>query len=215
MIVKRFDHVGETFGRLTVLERAEDGPWGNDRWRCLCSCGAATTVTGNNLRKQETRSCGCLSADSASKRLTTHGHTRGGRMPTTYRTWATMRSRCGNPNAKNYGRYGGRGIKVCERWSSFENFLEDMGERPEGTSLDRIENDGNYDPGNCRWATRKEQQRNTRRNRLVTFDGQTRCLSAWSEMLGLSRSTLHARLRLGWSVSDAFVIPKGGKRRAS
>lgn len=117
--------------------------------------------------------------------MRTHGHTRGGRPTGTYRSWSEMIARCDNPKSKIYSYYGGRGISICERWRSFENFLEDMGERQVGQSLDRIDNDGNYEPGNCRWASKKDQARNRRSNCLVTYNGTKMSLSEAAELEGI------------------------------
>lgn len=130
----------------------------------------------------------------------------------TYESWGQMFKRCGNPKHSSHVRYGGRGISVCARWKSFTAFLEDMGERPEGTSLERIDNNGNYEPGNCRWATKKEQQRNMRSNRLLTHNGRTMCIAEWAETAGISALTLHSRLNIGWTIDEALSIPVGRKR---
>ena len=123
------------------------------------------------------------------------------------KTWNDMIQRCRNPNSKDYKNYGGRGIKVCERWHEFEGFYEDMGDKPDGMSLDRIDNDGDYRPSNCRWATAKTQCRNRRGNRMLTYDGQTKCASAWAEVVGTTPSALHMRLVRGWSVERALTTP--------
>jgi hypothetical protein len=126
----------------------------------------------------------------------------------TYSIWIGMRQRCTNPNAPHYGCYGGRGIKVCERWQLYENFLSDMGERPTGLSIDRVNNDGDYEPSNCRWATKQEQVENTRSNRTLTLNGETLTLSAWARRLGWPPVTIHNRLLRGWSVEDALTKPR-------
>lgn len=128
------------------------------------------------------------------------------RLKLTYSVWQGMKYRCNNPNAPAYKNYGGRGIKICMRWSnSFHNFLSDMGERPTSKhTLDRIDNDKGYSPDNCRWATRAEQGRNTRANRLVTYNGQTKPLIEWSEITGVNYGTLRSRLDNGMSLEDAF-----------
>jgi hypothetical protein len=125
-----------------------------------------------------------------------------------------MRVRCSNPNVPNYAYYGGRGIKVCRRWDKFENFLADMGERPAGTSLDRIDNNGNYTPKNCRWATLIEQARNKRNNRLITFGEETLPLAAWAERIGISKQLLRQRLKYGWPTSKVLSPARAYKRAA-
>lgn len=123
----------------------------------------------------------------------------------TYKAWAAMLQRCNNPNTYNYCDYGGRGIKVCERWKFFENFFEDMGEVPEGKSLDRIDVNGNYEPSNCRWATSSEQARNRRNNNFITYNGITKPLAEWAETLGISYSVLRTRLHRKWTIEEAFT----------
>lgn len=164
---------GQRFERLLVIRRANKAGEGRPRWLCKCDCGKKVTVESRDLkkRKDSTKSCGCYTRDriinfnkESFPRLL-HGHTRSGERPTEYEIWAGMRQRCLNPKHHAWKHYGGRGIKICERWSEFANFFADMGRRPKGKSLDRINNDGNYEPDNCRWATRREQAQNTRRTK--------------------------------------------------
>jgi hypothetical protein len=129
------------------------------------------------------------------------------RYPGTFKSWQKMRARCNNPNQHGYARYGGRGITCCERWAVFDNFLADMGERPEGRELDRINNDGNYEAENCRWATRRQQTLNTSKNRRITYQGESLTLAEWARKRGLSVNTLASRLRAGWSVAAAITQP--------
>jgi hypothetical protein len=125
-----------------------------------------------------------------------------------YRIWNSMRQRCNNPSAKQYDSYGGRGIRVCERWNEFSAFIADMGFRPSRQlSLERIDNDGDYCPENCRWATKTQQQRNTRWCHLLTYNGKTRCVTEWAEVVGIHRNTIHHRLHLGWSTERALTAP--------
>lgn len=119
-----------------------------------------------------------------------------------------MRQRCENPKDEHYPDYGGRGIRVCERWQTYENFLEDMGAKPERMTLDRVRVEGHYEPGNCRWATVTEQNRNKRTNRMVTFRGETKCVAEWASAFGVSRNIILYRLDTGWSVEDALTTPK-------
>lgn len=131
-----------------------------------------------------------------------------------YITYRKMRQRCLNPKSDSFRYYGGRGIKICDRWiNSFENFLDDMGERPEGMTLDRIDVNGNYEPSNCRWATAKEQMNNTRYNRVITINGVTMSLAMWSDEYGVSATTIYGRLKRGWSLEQAITHPLMGQGR--
>jgi len=149
-----------------------------------------------------------------------HGHSRstnGHRPSHAYQSWQAMRRRCYDEKLVGYPKYGGMGIQVCERWrNSFMDFLEDMGEPPEKHTIDRIDGNGDYTPENCRWADIRTQSRNRKSNNLITFEGETLCMTAWAERLGVSRSLIKDRLRMGWSVEDAFRLPpiqrKGGNR---
>lgn len=141
-----------------------------------------------------------------------HGHSRGYKPSSTYRTWQQMKTRCYNKKARGFNRYGERGIKVCKRWRLFSAFLADMGEKPKGMSLDRINNDGNYTPKNCRWVTHKEQMRNTVSNVLLTFKGVTMCAQDWSLKLGFKRDVVCGRVRDGWSVKDALTMRRTPNR---
>ena len=209
---KRFRNLtGQTFGRLTVEYYAGMATYktGNKtRWNCSCECGAEHVVTGGSLKSGHTKSCGCLNREMNLARSTKHGAAGRGRTTPEYRTWIKMLGRCTNPTNDAFHLYGGRGITVCERWlNSFENFLEDMGLKPPGRSLDRINNSLGYSPDNCRWATRTEQNRNTRTNRLLTHDGKTCCIAEWAELTGINYYTIHGRLRQCWSTEKALSEP--------
>lgn len=142
------------------------------------------------------------------ERNTTHGMTHS----PAWRSWSAMRNRCNNPNAADYPRYGARGIRVCDRWSSFENFHADMGPRPDGTTLGRIDNAGHYAPGNCRWETIRQQARNTRTNVHVTHDGLTLTVIEWAERTGISAVAIYQRIDSGWPASEAVTVPLGVSR---
>jgi hypothetical protein len=196
------DRAGRRYGRLVVIELASTAPV---RWLCQCDCGKQAVIRAGNLKPDGgTRSCGCL--------YLKHGQARRGKKTGAYNSWISMFTRCYNPSCEEYHNYGGRGITICERWWKFENFYADMGDRPEGMEIDRFpDNDGNYEPGNCRWATKPQQMRNTRVNRLIEFRGRAQCLQDWAKETGLSAPVLHYRLRVGWSVEQALTTPIGGR----
>lgn len=203
--MKLIDRVGQRFGRLTVIEYA-----GNKRWLCRCDCGNPATVRTANLRHGTTMSCGCyrrqINAAQTPPSHRTHGLSR----TPEYKTWKRMRNRCTNPACNEFPLYGGRGIKGEDRWQAFENFYADMGPRPSAKhSIDRYpDQNGNYGPNNCRWATAKEQARNLRVNRLITFNGDTKTLAEWAEINGWQPDCISQRLdKLGWSVERALTTP--------
>lgn len=177
-----------------------------------CDCGTEKLINKNNVIKKvcPTRSCGCLAREMARARQLRHGKD-GTRI---YRIWGGMRRRCYEVTNKSYDDYGARGIRVCDRWQLFENFYEDMGEPPTiRHSLGRIDNNGHYEPKNCRWETGKQQQRNTRSNRFVTWKGKTKTIMEWSEVLGINAPVLYYRISRGWSPRHAFTLIPHKKNR--
>jgi hypothetical protein len=200
--------VGMQFARLSVQSvHPERGTDGGVRWVCLCVCGATNVVLGSDLRSGRVRSCGCLRAEDPNRFKPIHGksHT------SIHQVWTHIHYRCSNQRARRYKDYGGRGIRVCARWSGpdgFVHFLEDMGERPSGLSLERRDNDGDYAPDNCYWATYLQQNHNKRNNHLLTYTDETLPVSVWARRRGLPTSTLHNRLLRGWSVERALDTPR-------
>ena len=172
---------------------------------CICDCGTITEKRWGKIKSGNTKSCGCLRKRKGKEHHAyKHGHARTGKVTQEHRIWAQMKDRCENPNSTGFHRYGGRGITVCSRWQDFENFINDMGPRPVGKSLDRIDNDGPYSPENCRWASCEEQMRNTRTNTKITHNGKTMCLVEWCEYLGVSRHLIMKRMKNGMSFEDAI-----------
>jgi len=204
---------GEVFGRLTIIRELpkHERPKTMSQYRymeCRCECGTWRVVAWSHLRSGHTTSCGCFNREVNQARDLGRRQT-----PVEYKAWLAIRQRCYNPNCKAYDGYGGRGIRMCKRWmESFDAFLLDMGKCPSGHTIERQDNDGDYEPQNCVWATRKAQARNTRRNRLITFGGETLCLAEWSERTGIAPSTLTKRLSQ-WSVKAALTTPVSERHR--
>ena len=202
------DIAGQRFGRLVVLEIASTIRH-VIRWKCKCDCGNIRNVVGSSLRSGKTKGCGqCtrVGRSGSQNPMFTHGM----RKTPEYIAWRAMLSRCYNKKHIGWKRYGGRGVKVCERWrTDFFAFFSDMGARPTPQhTLDRFPNkNGDYDPSNCRWATMLEQQRNRTDNRMITHNGFTAPLIVWSERVGLSKDTLRKRLEAGWTTADALTRP--------
>ncbi len=195
------------YGRLRITGPAQKRK-GNLYYLCECDCGNFIEVLWQNLRRKNTKSCGCFRREFSAEKVRTHGQSVKGGWTRVYRTWACMVRRCSNSNDIGFPDYGGRGIGVCERWKLFENFFADMGNPLPKTSIERIDINGNYCPENCRWATQKEQARNKRNNVLLTYSGKTQCVSAWAEELGMSSGVLGARVRAGWGIKEALTPPK-------
>ena len=188
---------GFRFGSLTVLQLGEkqrpmNGAW----WLCLCDCGTQKNIPATDMVQGKINSCGCEHAERIGNANITHGKSNS----RTYKLWMAMRNRCDRVNQD----YSCRGIVYDERWKSFENFLEDMGEAPEGLSLDRIDCNGNYHKANCRWATREQQANNTRANVFIEWDGKKQTVAQWAKELGMKTDKLRSRLRYGWTIQRAL-----------
>lgn len=216
---KALSLIGLQFGRLKVQSnfppyRYESG-YICSRVLCLCTCGNIVVVHNVSLTRGLTLSCGCYARELARNSTSniSHGHTRKHTRSSTYRIWTGMMTRCRNPNAVNWPLYGGRGITICERWNRFENFLADMGNRPIGHSIDRINCNGPYSPENCRWIPKREQAKNRRSNRIFTIKGITGCLSDLANKFGIQKGTVGRRLRYGHSPDEAFLLPVLNNRK--
>lgn len=193
---------GRRFGRLVSLSPTHAGEV--RAWRCQCDCGRTARVVTHKLIMGHTRSCGCLQAQVTTERNLRHGRSK----TPEHDTWLAMRQRCSNPKHRSFKHYGARGITVCQRWSSFEAFFADMGLRPSSRyTIERIDNEGPYSPSNCRWATRMEQGANSRRNRRLTYRGETLTLSEWARRFKIQRLTLLMRLKSGLTVAEALERP--------
>jgi len=197
---------GMVYGRLTVIEPGPPIPGSKKKtWKCRCSCGTMRIYRQEYLRSGHTSSCGCFQREAFSKRRTTHGKSD----TAEYHIWSQMKTRCLCSTVPGFKDYGGRGIKVCDRWrNSFAAFIQDMGPRPSlAHSIDRVNNDGNYEPGNCRWAIGREQARNTRRNHMITANGMTMSIAGWAERSNIRPQTISRRLRVyGWPADEAVGI---------
>ncbi len=196
---KHIDIAGQRFGRLVATKLAGRAKNRDCLWLCRCDCGEERAFNVGNLRGGRSKSCGCLQRELTANRNTTHGL----RWTPEYIVWRGMFSRCTNPNERAFHNYGGRGIVVCDRWYSFEAFWEDMGSRPSSDhSIDRIDVNGNYEPGNCRWATVKEQQRNKRNTVFVEVDGEKISLADACDRYGIRLSVAYAKISRGLSFED-------------
>lgn len=195
--------VGKTFGKLTVIRKAFTDKRGEIKWLCNCECGNETVVLGSNLRTGNTVSCGCVVAENKiifGQMNRRHGQSK----DRIFRIWTGIRKRCNNPNTRSYSRYGGRGIKICERWNIFENFYEDMKTGySDDLTIDRINVNGNYEPSNCRWATWTGQARNKTNNRLISIDGTIKTSTEWGEISGTNPATINYRVKKGWGTREA------------
>lgn len=192
---KTIDLTGQVFNRLTVMKQTGINNHGDSTWLCKCNCGKETIVAGYRLRNGKTQSCGCLNKEITRNRSLTHGKSK----EKIYFVWKAMINRCTNNKNHNYKDYGGRGIKVCTEWMNINNFIKwaNSNGYKEGLEIDRINNDGNYEPSNCRWTTRKVQTNNCRRNIVVNIEGVSKTLKQWAEYSNLNVNTLQYRYYRG------------------
>lgn len=203
---KLIDMAGWKIGRLSVIKHVGYVPHHSALWLCKCECGAERVVRADSLRRKgNTLSCGCFNRELTGNRRRAHMS----RHTPEYRSWQHMIQRTVNRNGRASDRYIGRGITVCERWAhSFENFLSDMGKKPTPKhSIDRINNDGNYEPSNCRWATARQQTQNYSRNVFIEHGGRRECLTEWARITGWSQTCIRKRMRLGIPISE-ILTPK-------
>ncbi len=202
--------VGLKFGRLTIIGYFGTCKTGSG-WYCECECGNIIMASHLAITGGGVKSCGCLFNETRRCSLK-HNHANNGNVTPTWNSWSKLRGRCLNINDKAYPEYGGRGITVCERWlDSFENFLSDMGEKPHGLTIDRIDNNGNYEPGNCRWANKTQQSNNRRNNIVLTHNGVSMTLSEWADSCGIRYATIRLRIKNGWDIGRAISVPVDSK----
>lgn len=203
---KKIDCIGKRFGRLIVLKNLPPKRFSSGTsYRvvlCRCDCGTEKEIRLKSIKNNDTKSCGCLNREKLKAR-STHKMIESSE----YSSWSSIIQRCTNKKSKHFKNWGARGITVCEEWKKFENFFADMGKKPfEGAQIDRIDNEKGYYKENCRWVTSRENLRNTRRNRIIKYKGQSKCLVEWAELLKINYQTLRSRIgRLGWSVERAFT----------
>jgi hypothetical protein len=206
------DYIGKKYNRWTVLKYEGTNHLKKSQFLCRCDCGKEKVVTLGNLKTGQSKSCGCLNDENRKGNTWSKKH--GMSFSREYRSWESMLARCECITNKEYPDWGGRGIKVCERWHDFNNFYADMGARPKGTTLDRIDNNGDYEASNCRWATAKTQSNNRRSNTLITYKGRTQTLQQWADETGICSGTISQRIRKrGWSIEKALTTPSLIKRK--
>jgi hypothetical protein len=207
--------IGQRFERLVVIEEAapliKNGRRAEHRWLCQCDCGNTVIVIQGSLRNGTTKSCGCLRRERMGSLTRTHGRSRIG--DGTYKSWRSMLDRCYNENNPDYDIYGGRGITVFSEWHEFEKFADALGPRPPKHTIERIDNDKGYEPGNVRWATRREQANNRSNNVFIEWKGEKITLAQAADIAGISVPALRMRLKIGWSIKEALTIPLRPKGR--
>lgn len=202
-MAKIIDLTGQTFGKLLVAKYSRSNKAGKAMFSCLCDCGNMVEVVGYSLRSGETRSCGCLLPEVTIERSTKHGFKTRANKHSIYDVWTNMRDRCNNPNNESYHRYGGRGIEVCERWNDFELFLKDMGNKPKPYfTIERKNNNGNYEPGNCKWGNDYEQANNRSNNLKAKVFNIDKTAAQITKISGLSYSCVRDRIAAGKENED-------------
>ncbi len=205
------DLTGKVFGKLTAVQRIGKRRY-ESLWLCKCECGNTSQVGIGALNSGNTKSCGCSHKESQLRNCRKHGHSSQTKISPTYISWSEMKSRCNNPKHTGYERYGGRGITIFQSWMQFQNFLNDMGERPSGMTLERKDVNGNYDPDNCKWATKLEQANNTTTNKFITIKGRTKTIAEFSRESGIKAATLYYRVKQGWH-EDKLLTARDFLRR--
>ena len=209
---KRIDLTGKRFNRLVVVKEVDKNKYGTRQWLCKCDCGKYVIDTSNHITTGHTKSCGCYKIEFAKNSFTKHGE----KYTRLYNIWCSMKQRCYDENCNNYTRYGGKGISVCDEWNNSYECFRDWSMRngyKDNLSIDRVNNNGNYEPDNCRWATRKTQSNNKSSNHVITYNGITKTVKQWSEDININYGTLLSRFLRGWSIERALKQPvrKGGR----
>ena len=206
------DLTDKVFNRLTVIKQDGSDKHKKVKWICACVCGNTVSVIGSALIIGNTQSCGCYQIDRIKEVETTHGHSKNKKQSPEYHTWCNMKERCNNPDNIAYINYGGRGIKVCKRWFKFENFLKDMGLKPSKLhSIERINNDKDYTPSNCKWDIRHNQSRNNRRNRWFEYNGKKMVLSDWATYFGVQPPAIYSHFKGGKSFEQVYKFYENKK----
>ena len=201
---KKLDYLGRRFNMLLVVAPAPNTKQGASAWYCVCDCGTGNVYArSTDLRRGDCQSCGCSTGRLIRAANSTHGLSK----TRLYKCWRAMHDRCSNANVNSYRSHGARGITVCTRWRTFENFASDMGERPPGYTLERMDNDKGYSPGNCYWATKMEQANNKRTNRRFTVDGANMTLAQLARAFGHPPLRVWYRLKQGWDIHTALMTP--------
>lgn len=204
------DLTGKKFGRLKVIEYYGTNKNGRALWLCQCDCGNKKVVLGNTMISKLVISCGCYNREQAKKRKTKHSMSN----IKLYKVWNGIKTRCYNKKFTYYNNYGGRGITMCDEWKNdfakFYSWAINNG-YTEGLTIDRINNDGNYEPSNCRWATRREQNNNMRKTIIIKYNGKEQTISKWAKEFNLNRTALYYRIKRGWSVEKALTTPSKSK----